>query len=346
MMTDRITEKQSIRTIAGAVCGALLLAVTLPACGEKEEPEEGPATEEQGQTIARVNGQEITEHELEAELKRLGPIESGERPAMAREVLRRMVQRAVLAQKAKEKELHRTPGVMMELRRKRAEILARAYVEDDLARQLPVSKYDVEDFIDGHPHYFAGRKHYVFDQLLVDNDLMTEEIIGAIKNLTSLEDVAEALKERNVAFSRRLNANLGSQFPKDTVARLNKLEPGDVFLTETDDQTVISELVEARLQPVPEAEARNVAKRLLTARRDAVATRRIIEGLLANSKIEFLGGFSDMQLFPGENSGAEPAEGAEDEAEGKDEDEEEKAGTGTAAGTKSAAQGKPAQAAQ
>ncbi len=322
------------RPLKPALYVLVLAAAVLSACGQSDTGKE-PAPDK-GQTIARVNGQEITEHELEAELKELGPIEPEERPAMAREVLRRMVQRAVLAQKAEEAKMHRTPQVMMEMRRNRAETLARAYLENGLARQLPISKYDVEDFVDQNPHYFERRKHYIFDQLVIDNDQMSDEVRDAIRGLVTLEEVQAALTDMNVMFSRRLNANLSSQFPRDAVVKLDTLEAGEIFLTETKEQVIVSKLVESRLQPVLEEEAREVTRRLLTTHRDAAASRRIIDGLVANAKIEFLGSFADTQIFASEPDtdptledsadGDDPAlEVGGDEAEGGDGRERERA---------------------
>lgn len=315
-ITEPVTRYRARHPRRRALCAALLIVTALAACGQQEPKKE--TSRDQGQTIARVNGQEITEHELESELKQLGEIEPEERSAMAREVLRRMVRRAVLAQKAEEANLHRTPEVMMDLRRQRAETLARAYLRNGIARQLPISKYDVEDYVDQHPHYFEERKHYVFDQVLIDNDLVTDEIRDALEGLTTLSEVESVLAERSVEFSRRLNSNLGSQFPREAVVKLDALEPGEIFLTETNDQVVISELVKSRLQPVSGEEARELAEHLLSAQRDAAASRRIIEELLANSNIEFLGSFSDTQVFPDE-AVLEPIE---DESADQDEEEE------------------------
>lgn len=297
---------------AGGLAAALVVAFSLASCGEPQRREEQRPSP--GQTIARVNGQEITAHELEAELKDLGPVKAGEQTDTTREMLRRIIQRTLLAQKAVEKNLHRLPDVMTDLRRTEADVLARAYLFDSLADQMPISKYDIEDFIEQNPHYFARRKHYIFDQLVIAKDQLTDEARQTIATQAGLEQIETALAEMDIGFKRRLNANLASQFPKPAAARIDALGPGEIFFTETRDQMVISKLIESRLQPVPEDEAREIARQLLTARRDAAAGQKVVETVMAGANVELLGEYSDLQLFvpePLTDDGAAEAETAD-----------------------------------
>lgn len=295
-MVTTCGKRAAVGAVALRAFGVFLVAAALSACGEWF----GDGTDsagKAGQTVARVNGQEITEHELEAELKASGAIGPGKREAAAREALRRMVQRAALAQRAVDLKLHRDPEVLSALRRARAGILAQAYLAHRLGQQLPVPVYDVTDFIEQHPHYFSERKHYIFDQLVVANDLITDEVLEAIKDLNSLEEVEDVFKWRKIEYSRRLNANLGNQFPRKFVRQIEALAPGEIFFIRTRDYAVISRILDSRLQPVSGKAARALAERLLLARRDAAARRKIIEDLLVNARIDFLGAFADMPLF-------------------------------------------------
>lgn len=300
------------RLLGKAAYGSAVMALVLSACGDASDRNE-KAADKGGQTIARVNGQEITAGELEAELRRHAPIKPEEREAATRNALRSLVQRTILAQKAVTSKLDRTPEVMMELRRNRAEVLAKAYLSDTLSRQLPISKVDVEDFVEQHPHYFSKRKYYVFDQILIEKKLVTDKVMNAIKDLVSLEQVEQELRRLKIPFSRRLNSNVGNQFSKKMAATLDALAPDEIFFIRTRDFAVISRIIGARPRPVSGGKAREVAERLLISKRNAMASRKVVQDALVGAEIDFFGEFSGMSVL-----GDEPAEisGKSGEAKG------------------------------
>lgn len=301
------------RLLGKAVYGTAVMAIAVTACGDASDRNANLANRG-GQTIARVNGQEITTGELEAELRHRGPIEPEERETAARSALRGLVQRTVLAQKAVSLKLDRTPKVMMELRRNRTEVLAHAYLTETLSRQLPISRVEVEDFVEQHPHYFSMRKYYVFDQILIEKKLVTDEVMSAIEDLVTLEQVEQALERLKVPFSRRLNSNVGNQFSRKMATTLDALEPDEIFFIKTRDFAVVSRIIGIRPQPVSGSDAREVAERLLASKRNASASTKIIQDVVIGAEIDFFGEFSGMRVLdaePAKNGALSPGSPSE-----------------------------------
>ena len=109
---------RSTRVAAILVCGALAAA----GCGDYKDK---PAS----QTAARVNGDEVTVHQINTELQRAagGSIASGPNTeAASKRILEGLSDQTLLVQQAKEARLDRDPPVLQLLESMRRQILAQA----------------------------------------------------------------------------------------------------------------------------------------------------------------------------------------------------------------------------
>src|SRR3546814_20658701 len=105
-------------------------ALSLAACDGK--PEKSVPV---GQVIASVDGMEITQRDLVAEIDMIGPAE--ENPERAREAaLQQIVVRKMLAKEARTRELDDSPDFGL-LRQRAAEMVLQTLLTRDLTRKLP-----------------------------------------------------------------------------------------------------------------------------------------------------------------------------------------------------------------
>ena len=105
-----------------AVLTAAALVLVLAGCGVKKDK---PAT----QTVARVNKDEITVHEINFVLSQQRGLAPDQAASASKQVLERLIDQELALQQAQEQKLDREPRVLEQLVAARREIIARAFVE-------------------------------------------------------------------------------------------------------------------------------------------------------------------------------------------------------------------------
>lgn len=127
---------------------AIALSLGLVACNAEKLPET--------QVFARVNGDELSIHQMNFALNKLAPkvATAAERDALAE----KLIDRQLAVQAATKKGLDRRTDVMMRLEEARRDILAAAYAEEvasafDKPTNEAVARYYAE-----HPGLFAERR--------------------------------------------------------------------------------------------------------------------------------------------------------------------------------------------
>ena len=109
----------------------LLIAALIVGCGDKKD---GAATGEKAatQVVARVNGTELTTHQVNYALQRVPNLDKDQTKAASLQVVRNLVNQEVIAQKALSDKLDRDPAVVQALDAARRQILAEAYMSRKL----------------------------------------------------------------------------------------------------------------------------------------------------------------------------------------------------------------------
>ena len=152
------------RSKTGARRGAVIVGLCLFAlvgCGKKE-----PGLASNGQVVARVGEEVVTVQELENEFRWANiPVDRQKDPAIVKQVLGELVLRKYLLQQALNAKLDREPGVLLDILRSRAQVLATAYVSRAVAAK-PISQSEVDRYIASNPHKFAGRQLITADQII------------------------------------------------------------------------------------------------------------------------------------------------------------------------------------
>src|SRR5262249_33808821 len=155
------------------------------------------------QVIAHVGPDDVTQQELDNEL-RLANVPADKRSdEVVKAALSRVVERKYLVQQALASKLDREPTVHLDLLRAREQILAGAFVQRDLSSKMSsVSKNEIDSYIQGHPKQFDQRELFQIDQISFVTPQDVAALTAATKDFKTLDQVAAKLNEMNIKFSR------------------------------------------------------------------------------------------------------------------------------------------------
>ena len=270
---------------------ALSLTLALNGCGEKKEGEEKKAT----QVAAKVGGDEITVHQLNFELAKLGGNLSPEQSKQAaNQVLRGLVDQQLLMQKAIADKLDRDPKVVQTLEAARRQVLAQAYVEKLTAGVAKPSEAEIKEYFDKHPELFSERRIYRLQELSVqvtpENTAQVTEKLSGVRNLN---EFVEWLKTNNIPARGAQSVKAAEQLPLELLPRLHALKDGQAITLSGNNTLNIVYLAGSQTQPVNLQQATPMIERyLLNAKKRELAEQEL-KRLRDATKVEYLGEYSE-----------------------------------------------------
>lgn len=202
---------------------AAALGTALAGCNNQAAPPKG-------QVIAHVGKADVTQQELENEL-RLAQIPADKRDdAVVKRVLGDLVQRKYLAQMAVDAKLDREPSVLLEMLRSREQILATSFAQRDVAaKSTAIGKADIDKYILSRPLTFEKRQLLTVDKVSIALTPATQALLDATKNMKSLEEIEKKLKELNVLYNRSMGSISSGDIPEEFFNILKGQKPDDVF---------------------------------------------------------------------------------------------------------------------
>ena len=285
-----ITSRRRWR-IAALAC-ALPVAMLLAGCGKKQE-----AQAVVGQVIAHVGPDEVTQQELDNEL-RLANVPADKRTdEVVKGALTRIVERKYLVQQALAAKLDREPTVHLDLLRAREQILAGAFVQRDLAGKMSaVSKTEIDSYIQGHPKQFDQRELFQIDQISLATPKNVEALAAATKDFKSLDQVEAKLNEMNIKFSRGPATLDSATMPAEMLKVLDARKPDDIYFIRSRGSASFFKVTSVDQKPLTGDQADGFARREVRidiGRKDA---QEISKAALADSKFE--GNYAHIMATP------------------------------------------------
>lgn len=263
-----------------ALVPALLAAVILAACGG-EQPT--------GKAAAKVNGEIITVQQVDHELARLRGLNEEQKKGAARQVLDRLVDQELLAQRARARGVDRDPRVVQAIESSRRQILAQAYLEAVGAGAVRPTPEEVKQFYAAHPELFAERKLYRLQELAIGAraGLTTERLEAELKQAGSLNDVVAWLKREQIPFNASSTVKAAEQLPMEVVPRIAALEVGQAMLMPAKQGYLIVQIGAIERQPLDEAQAQPFIEQYLANQKRAELARSEVKSLKASAKVEY-----------------------------------------------------------
>ena len=263
------------------ILAAAVVALTVSACNKKAE----------GQTVAIVNGEEITAAELNAELDS-AKIPPGMTKEQARSrILQAMIDRRLLAQQAQRDGLDKSPEFLNRQRKMNEDLLINMLASRQIdTAQLP-STQEIQKFETGKPEMFEKREQWDLDQLRFN--MPTDQGVRAkLDAAKTLDEVAKVLTDAGITYNRQKNRLDTAVIPHDLYGRLVTMSPGEPFIVPIGGIGVASVIVSREPAALTGDQARPVA---VAAMRRTQATKMMqdrLKGLRQQAKIEYKPGFA------------------------------------------------------
>jgi EpsD family peptidyl-prolyl cis-trans isomerase len=288
------------------LCLSVLIAlvVALSSCGKKTP----------GQIVAKVNGDEISVHQVNSAIARNDTLPDGAKQAAA-QTLERIIDQELLVQKALKDKLDRDPQVMQAIVEAKRQILARAYVERAAAGSSTQSLEEIRKFYQENPALFERRRIYSMRELEV---VAPREKLDALKAATagakSLQDVVDWLKSRKLAFQVAISKRPAEQIPLQALPQLLEMREGQIAVIPTSRGASVVQLLQAQEAPLSEQQATPIIERYLHSRKQLAVAQAEVRRLREHARIEYVGEFEAPRAQPA-SSNAAPSGSVDDRDE-------------------------------
>lgn len=266
---------------------ALAMAIPLAGCGGKSDAK--AAT----QVAAKVNGTEISVHQINAVLAKANGVTSENAPRARKEVLDRLIDQQIAVEQAIARKLDRNPDVLLNIESARREILARSYLEQFASAQPKASDEEIKRYYDEHPDLFAKRRIYSLQELAIPkNGVSLEELKGLASAGKSLEEIAGWLKDKGISARGNSGIRPAEQLPLEILSKVSQIKDGQTALIDGPQQAYVMHVTASQAAPVDEATARPLIQQFLQNQRNAKAVAEEMKKLKDNAKIELVGDFA------------------------------------------------------
>ena len=264
-----------------ALAGAAFIAIT--AC----------SSEPTGQVVAVVNGEEITQQELNAEIAELPAPPVGDKEAIRRQILQQIIDRRLMAQVAKEDGLDRDPMYVIRERRLKEELLVQMYgVKTADTVRVPDAS-SVKKYLADNPGKFSQRTAYLVDQISFDfpNDA---KILKALEADKSLADVEETLKSFKIDYSKGANSMDSGNIPTPVLNQILSLPAGEPFIIPMQGKVVVSVITGRQPVPTTEQQASPMAAQTMRAESIGKVLRTRLDEAKAKANISYQDGLAPL----------------------------------------------------
>lgn len=290
------------RKLAATVIASAFLLV---ACGER--PPEKKAT----QVAAKVNGNEISVHQINFVTQRMPGVQAAQAESVKRQVLEGLVDQELAVQQALEAKLERTPDVMQAIENARREILARAYLDQAGGAMTQPGVDEVRKYYADNPALFAERRIYQLEEVSFAN---SPAAIARVKELMAkggkAADIVAALQADGVELGRAVVVKPAEQIPLEVLPRVAAAQDGRPLLIESTGRAVLLSVLSSKSEPVDESKATVAIASFLANSRKSESVRQALQQLRSKATIEYVGEFAGSQP-PAPADAAVPAKAAE-----------------------------------
>ncbi|AAZ97751.1 hypothetical protein Tbd_1798 [Thiobacillus denitrificans ATCC 25259] len=271
---------------------SLVLAALVTGCGDKKE--EAAADKPASQVAAKVNGTELTVHQVNYALQRIPNLDKDQAKPASLQVVRNLVDQELVVQRALEEKLDRDPRVVQAVDSARRQILAEAYMARKLGTPSEPSDGEISEYFNSHPEMFAQRKIYRLQEVSIQAPKEKHDAIRKqLEASKTLNDFLAWLKAENLPAKVGQAVKPAEQLPAAVLPKLAQMPNGQALVANAPNGLLVLVVADSQAQPVTLEQAKPAIARALQAETRQKAAKAELDALKANAKIEYVGEFAD-----------------------------------------------------
>lgn len=275
MNNDNTTLRSAAWTATAVACAVLLLA----GCGNHKKG----AT----QSVARVDGTEITMTELKYRLNR-ERVRPDREEEIAPKVLEQMIDEQLIVEKAEKTKLDLEPGAQQAIDAARREVLSRAYLEQSAQGVAAPTDAAIHAYYDKNPLLFSQRRVYTMQEYLAR---VPEDKVPALRAMVEggrpPEETEAWFKAQGAAFRGQQSTHPAEQIPLGSLAEIAGIPVGKGLVASAGNQVHVTYVTSSTEAPVSFDKARPAIAQFLTIEGRKKVTESNVGALKSAAKIEY-----------------------------------------------------------
>ena len=263
------------------VIAAVAVSVLASGCQRKAE----------GQTVAVVNGEEVTAPDLNFALQMAKVPEGADKTKARNAVLEQLVDRRLLAEQARKEGIDKSPEYLNRLRRGEEDLLISMLADRRLnTAQLPADR-EIQNYMTTHPGMFANREMWQLDQV----QFATPADAALRKQLDTaptLDQLVSMLQERKLPFARQKNQLDTASVPQELYSKLVTIPTGKPFIITGGPRSVANVIVGREPRPIAGDKAKPAAVQAIRKTQTKKSLEGLLKSLRSSAKIEYQPGYA------------------------------------------------------
>ena len=291
MKTPPKADRDSLKVVRSVCLTIVAASAILSGCGSKEAA--GPS-----QVVANVNGEEITELQVNQALERQDNLKPDQLEFLSRKVVAALVQQEVVLRKARELKIDREQRVVQNIEALKREAVSRAYLERIAEGAAKPSPKDVQEYFDANPALFKQRRIYTFQEVSVQAaDAQKAEIETQISTLKSPAELESFLKSKQIPTRSERTTAAAENLPLPLLQRIAVLKPGQGLILPAVGGLRVLLLLSVQESPTTEEQARPAITTYLMNQNKRKAVDMELVSLRTTTKVQYFGHFGFGMIF-------------------------------------------------
>jgi EpsD family peptidyl-prolyl cis-trans isomerase len=171
------------------------------------------------QVVARVDGEEISIHQVNRVLSRAQAVNAENLPEVKLEILESLVDQQLPINLAVSKKLDRSPDVVTGIEKAKREIIARAVIEQVSTVVSQPSDEEAKKYLAENPALFSESRLFSLQEIALPK--------------TTMEEMSAWLQEKKIQFSSDGGTQAAEPISLEILSKLYQFKDGQIRMTES-----------------------------------------------------------------------------------------------------------------